>query len=216
MKSQHVYGAVSGTGIGTGFAWLYPWTGFLRMSFCCATRDGHVLGFSFGHSEFTPGVADRSEQLLNLDQWRLDLLEIGFAEAIRHIPVEVGELEAHFTGRLVIENTSELPYNLHRLCDGARPFDDPSVSQVPSRIAHRLNGALVSEMNELQRARGLDQRLQIGVVAVHGHDSYTGNVSDDKPGSSVFSPDARERFTPRGSFLGQTAQAQSGHFARNS
>ena len=176
MKSARVYGAVSGGGIGTGFSRLCCWAGLVRA----------LRGFRFGSGKPTPGLADRPEQFLNLDQRPLKLREVGFAETIDHITVEAGEWEADHRGGLVIECPIELPYNLHRLGDCARPLGNTAVFQMPARIPYRLNGAFVSEMNELQRARGLDRGFQIGVVVVAGHDSLTDNVSDAKPRSSVF------------------------------
>lgn len=199
MKSARVYDAVSRAGIGTRFSRLYSWARLLRASFHYATRCRNVRGFRFGRGKSTPGIADRPEQFLHLDQRPLDLREVGFAETIDHIPVEAGEWEADHRGGLVIESPTEFPHNLHGLCDGARPFGNPAVFQMPARIPHRLNGAFVSEMNELQRARGLNRGFEIGVVVVDGHDSFTDNVSDAKPRSSVFSPDADGRYAPKDS-----------------
>lgn len=207
MKSGRINGAVSRAGIGKRFGWLYSWAGLVRASFRCGTRCRHALGFRFGRGKSTPGVADRPEQFLDLDQRSLDLSEVGFAETIDHIPVEAGELEADRGGGLVIESPAEFPHNLHRLGDCARPLGNPAVFQMPARIAHRLGGAFVSEVNELQWARGLNRSFQISVVVVDGHDWFTGNVSDEKRRSSAFSPDANGRYAPS---LNQTV------FARNS
>jgi hypothetical protein len=207
MKSRRI-NAVSRAGIGPRFGRLYSWAGFVRALCCCANRRGRILGFRFRRGKSTPGIADRPEQFLHLDQRPLELREVSLAETIDHIPVEAGEWEADHRSGLVIESPAEFPHNLHRLCDGARPFGNAAVFQMQARVSHRLNGAFVSEMNELQRARGLDRGFQIGVVVVDGHDSFTDNVSDAKPRSSVFSPDADGRYAPKDS--------QSDHFTWNS
>jgi hypothetical protein len=172
---------------GSGLDWLRPRVVFRRDRFPRTAHFGRPPGVGIGAGDRTPGLAEHSEQPLDFDQRLLRLLKIGFPEAIRHVFVEAGKLQAHLRSRFVIESRAQFHQNCRRSRDRSRSFRDAAVFQMFSRIFHRRNGALVGEIDQLQRACRINLGFKIRVGVVSGHISFTSTVSDGNADCPVIS-----------------------------
>lgn len=126
---------------------------------------------SFDRGKLRPGFTDGTKQTLNLDQWLFGLLVIGFAKAIDHVFIQASKLKAHLGRCLVIQSRAEFHQHSCRPRDVVRSLGDLTALQMLARVIHTLNGALISQLNELQWTRGINLGVQKSVGVVSGHGS---------------------------------------------